>query len=204
MHKIRMLWHRIDELKSMLPEGQRTSNRRLWKRIRKINDWIAHNISKRIVEIAKESNSMIAMENLKGLYPVKGKNSRKNNRMIGNWVRGRVIKYTIYKAKWEGIRVKLVSPRNTSKTCHLCGSQCLRTDATFSCEHCKHTYNADFNASANIGIGIRATLPDARGCVNHPIGLIALQSSLRKLGVVYFVSLPSSAVTSIGLLFGFH
>ena len=25
MHKIRMLWHRIDELKSMLPEGQRTS-----------------------------------------------------------------------------------------------------------------------------------------------------------------------------------
>ena len=27
MHKIRMLWHRIDELKSMLPEGQRTSKR---------------------------------------------------------------------------------------------------------------------------------------------------------------------------------
>ena len=44
MHKIRMLWHRIDELKSMLPEGQRTSKRiqRLWKRIRRINNWIAH------------------------------------------------------------------------------------------------------------------------------------------------------------------
>ena len=42
---------------------------------------------------------MIAMENLKGLHPVKGKNSRKNNRMISNWVGGRVIKYTIYKAK---------------------------------------------------------------------------------------------------------
>ena len=36
MHKIRMLWHRIYELKSMLPEGQRTSKRirMLWKRIR--------------------------------------------------------------------------------------------------------------------------------------------------------------------------
>jgi len=36
MHKIRMLWHRIDELKSMFPEGQRTSKRiqRLWNRIR--------------------------------------------------------------------------------------------------------------------------------------------------------------------------
>jgi len=178
MHKIRELWHRIDELKSMLPKGQRTSKRirKLWKKIRRINDWIAHNVSKRIVEVAKENNSMIAMENLKRLYPIKGKNSRKNNRRISNWVRGKVIKYTIYKARWEGIRVKLVSAKNTSKTCHLCGSQGLRTNATFFCEHCKHTYNADFNASVNIGI--RATLPDAKGCVNHPVGLIALQSHL--------------------------
>ena len=178
MHKIRELWHRIDELKSMLPKGQRTSKRirKLWKKIRRINDWIAHNVGKRIVEVAKENNSMIAMENLKRLYPIKGKNSRKNNRRISNWVRGKVIKYTIYKARWEGIRVKLVSAKNTSKTCHLCGSQGLRTNATFFCEHCKHTYNADFNASVNIGI--RATLPDAKGCVNHPVGLIALQSHL--------------------------
>jgi len=171
MHKIRMLWHRIDELKSMLPEGQRTSKRiqRLWKRIRRINDWIAHNVSKRIVEIAKENNAMIALENLKGLHPVKGKNSKKNNRKIGNWVRGKIVKYTIYKARWEGIRFKLVSPKNTSKTCHLCGSQGLRAGANFFCVHCKHSYNADFNASVNIGI--RATLPDAKGCVNHPVWL---------------------------------
>jgi len=107
MHKIRMLWHRIDELKSMLPEGQRTSKRiqRMWKRIRRINNWIAHNISKRIVEIAEENNAMIALENLKGLRPVKGKNSKKNNRRIGNWVRGKIVKYTIYKANWEGIKL---------------------------------------------------------------------------------------------------
>jgi len=171
MHKIRMLWHRIDELKSMLPEGQRTSKRiqRMWKRIRRINNWIVHNISKRIVEIAKEYNAMIAMENLKGLRPVKGKNSKKNNRRIGNWVRGKIVKYTIYKANWEGIKVKLVNAKNTSKKCHLCGSQGLRAGANFFCEHCKHSYNADFNASVNIGI--RATLPDAKGCVNHPVWL---------------------------------
>ena len=170
MHKIRMLWHRIDELKSMLPEGQRTSKRiqRLWKRIRRINNWIAHNVSKRIVEVAKENNAMIAMENLKRLYPVKG-NSRKLNRRISNWVRGKIVKCTIYKARWEGIKVKLVSAKNTSKKCHLCGSQGLRTGANFFCVHCKHSYNADFNASVNIGI--RATLPDARGCVNHPVCL---------------------------------
>jgi len=90
MHKIRMLWHRIDELKSMLPKGQRTSKRiqMLWRKKKRINNWIAHNVSKRIVEIAKENNAMIAMENLKRLYPVKGKNSRKLNRRISNWVRG--------------------------------------------------------------------------------------------------------------------
>jgi len=82
MHRIRGIWHRIYELKSMLPKGQRTSKRiqRLWKKIRKINNWIAHNVSKRIVEIANECNGMIAMENLRNLRPVKGKNSRKNNR----------------------------------------------------------------------------------------------------------------------------
>jgi len=176
MHKIRMLWHCIDKLKSMLPEGQRTSKRiqKLWKRIRRINDWIAHNVSKRIVEIAKENNSIIAMENLKRLYPVKGKNSRRNNRRISNWIKGKVVKYTIYKARWEGIRVKLVSAKNTSKTCHLCGSQGLRTNATFFCDHCKHTYNADFNASVNIGI--RATHPNARGCVNHPLGFMTYKA----------------------------
>jgi len=176
MHKIRMLWHRIDELKSMLPKGQRTSKRiqRLWRKIKRINNWIAHDVSKKIVEIAEENNAIIAMENLKGLYPVKGKNSRKNNRRIGNWVRGKIVKYTIYKARWKGIRVRLVSPKNTSKTCHLCGSQGLRAGANFFCEHCKRTYNADFNASVNIGI--RATLPDAKGCVNHPLGLMTYKA----------------------------
>lgn len=178
MNKIRILWHKIDELKSMLPEGQRTSKRiqRLWKRIRRINDWIAHNVSKRIVEIAKENNSMIAMENLKRLHPVKGKNSKRNNRRISNWVRGKIVKYTIYKARWEGIKVKLVSAKNTSRICHLCGAEGFRREAIFVCEHCQHAYNADFNASVNIGI--RATLPNAKGCVNHPVGLIALQSHL--------------------------
>jgi len=176
MHKIRMLWHRIDELKSMLPEGQRTSKRiqRLWRKIKRINNWIAHNVSKKIVEIAKENNSMIAMENLRGLHPVKGRNSRKLNRKINNWVRGKIVKYTAYKARWEGIRVKLVSPKNTSKICHLCGSQGLRAGANFLCEHCKHSYNADFNASVNIGI--RATLPNTRGCVNHPLGLLTYKA----------------------------
>jgi IS605 OrfB family transposase len=176
LHKIRVLWHRIDELKSKLPRGQKTSKRikRLWKRIGRINDWIAHNVSKRIVELAKEHNCKIAFENLKSLYPKRKKNSRRNNREISNWVRGKVVKYTIYKANWEGIRYTIVSTKYTSQVCHLCGARGSRRGAIFECPHCQHTYNADFNASINIGI--RATLPDVKGCVNHPVGLITLQS----------------------------
>ncbi|RLI80768.1 hypothetical protein DRP04_07635 [Archaeoglobales archaeon] len=176
MHKIRMLWHRIDELKSMLPKGQRTSKRirRLWRKISRINNWIAHNVSKRIVDVAKENNAMISLEDLKELKPRKGKNSRRNNRRISNWVRGKVIEYTLYKAQWEGIKVKIVPPKNTSKVCHLCGAEGFRRGSIFKCSRCHRSYDADFNASINIGI--RATFPDVKGCVNHPVGLIALQS----------------------------
>jgi len=171
MHKIRELWYRIDELKSMLPKDQRTSKRikRLWRKINRINNWIAHNVSRRIVDVAKENNAMISIENLKTLYPVKKKNSKKNNRRISNWIRGRVVKYLTYKARWEGIKVRVVPPKNTSKICHFCGAEGFRNGALFSCSHCNRTYNSDFNASINIGI--RATLPNARGCVNHPLGL---------------------------------
>jgi len=178
MHKIRILWKRIDELKSKLPEGQRTSKQiqRLWRKIRRINNWIAHDISRRIVDLAKQHNCKISFENIKSLYPKRNKNSRDNNRKISNWVKGKIVKYTIYKAHWEGIRYRLVSAKYTSQICHLCGARGSRNNAIFECPHCHHTYNADFNASVNIGI--RATLPDVKGCVNHPVGLMTLQSPI--------------------------
>ena len=177
MHKIRMLWYRIDKLKSMLPKGQKTSKQiqKLYAKIRRINNWIAHNVSKKIVEIAKENNAMIAMENLKNLKPAKGKNSKKNNREIANWVRGKVIKYVLYKSNWEGIKVKLVPAKNTSKTCHICGAVGYRKGVIFKCKSHNYVVNADFNASVNIGI--RAMFPDVVGCVDHPAGLMHLQSS---------------------------
>ena len=57
MHKIRELWYRIDELKSMLPEGQNTSKRiqRLWKRIRRINDWMLTMSAKKLLKLLKKT-----------------------------------------------------------------------------------------------------------------------------------------------------
>ena len=168
LDKIRHLWKRIDYLKSILPEGQRSSKqiRRLWIKIRRINDWIAHNVSKRIVEVAKENNSMIAMEDLRHLRPRKKRMRRDMNRKLANWVHGRIAKYTLYKANWEGIYVKFINARDTSKRCHICGAVGYRKGAIFSCQHHSYTSNADFNASVNIGI--RAMFPNVWGIVNMP------------------------------------
>ena len=60
-----------------------------------------------------------------------------------------------YKLKWAGGELKLVDPRNTSRTCsqpncgHVSRDNRL-TQADFLCLKCGHTANADTNAAINI------------------------------------------------------
>ena len=168
LDKVRHLWNRIDELKSMLPEGQRTSKRihRYWRKIARVNNWIAHNISRKLVNIAVENDCMVALEDLRRLRPSKGRMSRKTNRKLANWIHGKVAKFTRYKANWDGIFAKMVYPRGTSHRCHICGSQGLRHGSSFKCPN-GHIYDADFNASINIGS--RAKFPTIWGIVNTPM-----------------------------------
>ena len=109
---------------------------------------------------------MIALEDLRWSRPKRGKMSKDMNRKLANWVHGRIAKYTLYKANWEGIYVKFVNARETSKRCHICGAVGCRKGAIFSCHEHSYTSNADFNASVNIGI--RAMFPNAWGIVNMP------------------------------------
>ncbi|MHA1627078.1 MAG: transposase [Candidatus Asgardarchaeia archaeon] len=100
---IRYLWKRIEYLKSVLPEGQRSSKqiRHLWRKISRINDWIAHNVSRRMVEIARENNAIIALEDLRWSRPRRKRMRRDMNRKLTNWVHGRIARYTLYKANWR-------------------------------------------------------------------------------------------------------
>lgn len=179
LDKIRHYWKKIDSLKSMLPEGQKTSKqiKRFWGKIRRINDWIAHNVSKRIVEKAKEYNAMIAIEDLSNFRPKKGEKSRKLNRQLSNWIHGRINEYVLYKAHWEGIYVKVVPPNKTSRKCHVCGAEGFRRGATFKCSAHPYTINADFNAACNIAA--RAKSPRSWGRVNRPVGQAHKAPSVR-------------------------
>ena len=75
----------------------------------------SHYISKRIVEIAREYDALLVLEDLDKLKNrVNG--SRRFNKRLTLWAYRRVQVYIQYKALIEGIQTLHVNPRNTSKT----------------------------------------------------------------------------------------
>jgi putative transposase len=112
-----------------------------------------HRISKAIVETAKGTGRGIALEDLKGIrvrVTARGVDAR--NRLSG-WSFHQLYSFISYKATLAGIPVVTVDPRNTSRTCHVCGhcAKANRKNQTdFVCMHCGFSANADVNAARNI------------------------------------------------------
>lgn len=103
---------------------------------------INHNISREIIEITKKyPNPIIVMENL---HRFKRGKIQWNFYQIREMIR--------YKAELEGIKFKLINPKETSQTCNKCGyvSAENRKGILFKCKKCNYSANADFNASVNI------------------------------------------------------
>jgi IS605 OrfB family transposase len=112
-----------------------------------------HGISKAIVESAKGTGRGIALEDLQGIRDrttARGGDAR--NRLSG-WSFHQLRGFIAYKAADAGIPVMLVDPRNTSRTCSVCG-HCekanRKSQAEFECRHCGYSANADWNAALNI------------------------------------------------------
>ena len=69
-------------------------------------------VSARIVLFAQEHEaSILVFEHLGNLKPEKGKYSRRGNQKRAFWMKGRIFKYTKYKAYNVGILTSRVSPR---------------------------------------------------------------------------------------------
>ena len=110
-----------------------------------------HEISKRIVDEATRTDSVIVLGDLKGIRDsTKGK-GRRFTRIVANMPYYKLTEMIKYKAAWKGIPVIKVSERNTSKTCSMCGSKGKRPyQGLFICDNCGYQANADFNGSKNI------------------------------------------------------
>src|SRR5271157_5471143 len=110
-------------------------------------------ISKSIVQTAKDTGRGMALEDLKGIRErITARGGDARNRLSG-WSFHQLFSFLSYKAQDAGIPIVQVDPRNTSRTCSVCGhcEQANRkSQAEFLCKHCGFSANADWNAARNI------------------------------------------------------
>ena len=127
---------------------------------------VNHQISRRIVDAAKGTNSAIAIEKLKGIG--KGKRFRKSQRArMNGWSFYQLAQFIEYKAEMAGIAVIKVDPRNTSRICSSCGNcdkKSRKNRDEYCCICCGHTENADINAAKNIRNRANVGWPMVHGC----------------------------------------
>lgn len=145
--------------------GTKSAKRHLRKlagRQRRYQKNINHLISTRIVAKAERTKRTIAIEDLKGIRErirVRGPKQRARH---SNWAFSQLRAFLSYKAQRAGIEVVAVDPRNTSRTCSVCG-HCekanRKTQADFCCVVCHFATSADYNAAINI----------KRAAVNQPM-----------------------------------
>jgi transposase len=145
-------------------EAGREDNADLWKKIRNVDEQMAHLVSCRIVQFAQAHQaSILVFEHLGNLKPCKGKYSRRSNSKRAFWMKGRIFNYSKYKAYNAGILTSRVSPKNTSCTCARCGTPVARYmegqepkgytmgAPLVYCKACGMKGNSDRNASLKIG-----------------------------------------------------
>jgi len=147
----------------IIAEGEQ-DNVHLWRKINTIDDSIAHLVSARIVQFAKQHEATIVVfEHLGNLQPHKGTYSHRGNSKRAFWMKGRIFTYAKYKAYNQGMLTSRVSPRNTSRECARCHRLVARYEACqpaegytsgaplVLCPACGMKGHADRNASLVIG-----------------------------------------------------
>ena len=139
--------------KRLQRKGTKSAKRHLKKfsgKERRFKRNINHIISKQIVQIAKDTQRAIAIEDLKGFRVTVRKMQREQ---FGKWAFYELRNFIEYKAVIAGIPVIAVDPRNTSRTCSQCDYMTKtnrKSQSQFSCKKCGFTLNADVNAAKNI------------------------------------------------------
>ena len=156
-------------------KGTKSARRRLKKLSGKENRFATHTnhvISKRIVEKAQCTGQGIAVEELTGIRG-RVKARRPQRATLHSWSFFQLRQFLEYKSELAGVPVVAVNPRNTSRTCPVCG--CVdkanrRTQDKFLCVACGHSGLADHIAATNISRRALVSVPnvsDARPIVQR-------------------------------------
>ena len=162
--KVNGIRKRHTKLRAKLQKkGTKSAKKLLKKRSKKerlfVRD-VNHCISKKLVEKAKGTGYGIALEDLKGIRK-RVTVCKAQRRQHSSWSFYQLRQFIEYKAIIAGVLVMLINPRNTSRTCSLCGhinKKNRPTRDTFCCQSCGYAGPADNIAAENI----------RRAAVNQP------------------------------------
>ncbi len=164
--KVEHVRKKYNRLRSSLQKrGTRSAKRKLKKvsgRERRFKRDVNHVISKAIISIAKGTTRAIAIEDLNGIRSratVRHEQRDRHNK----WAFGELRTFLKYKAKREGVPLRIVNPKNSSRECpkcHYVDVKNRRTRNKFRCLQCGYEEMADYVAATNIA---------ARASVNEPI-----------------------------------
>lgn len=158
-------------------QSKRTrSSRRLLRRLsgreQRFQKWLNHNISKQLVQEAKQIGADLAFEDLTNIRESLNQKprSKTERRRTNNWAFYELRLFVGYKANIAGVKVVFVPPAYTSQTCSRCGhihpvkGKSYRNGKVFKCGHCGFEHDADINAANNIAaLGKSVSLPESPG-----------------------------------------
>jgi putative transposase len=163
--KVNALRARHSRLRAKLQsKGTKSARRLLKKRSHKEQRFAKdtnHVISKRLVEKAKDTHRLIALEDLTGIRE-RVTVRKANRRQHASWSFFDLRQKIEYKARRVGVPVIMVDPRNTSRTCRVCGTidkHSRPSQSVFHCVHCGFSDLADHNAACVIA---------GRAIINRP------------------------------------
>ncbi|ACK69317.1 transposase, IS1341 family [Gloeothece citriformis PCC 7424] len=169
-------------------QGTRSTRRRcrqIWQRLsgkeRRYQQWLNHNISKVIINEAKQSQSVVAIEDLKGIRERTNQKprSKTERRRSNSWAFYQLRTFLTYKGISEGVEVIAINPAYTSQTCHCCLHIGLRSNKSFKCSNkaCNWIGDADLNGSLMIAIvGRSVNTPRGSELLACPIDSRATES----------------------------
>lgn len=164
--KVERVRKRYNILRASLQKRTTRSAKRKLKRMsgreRRFKRDVNHRISKAIVSKAKGTLRAIALENLRGIRSKATVRQQQRDRH-SKWSFGQLRAFVEYKATCEGVPVRIVNPRNTSRECPRCHFIDKRNRPNrdlFRCIQCGYEAMADYVAATNIA---------ARAQVKEPI-----------------------------------
>ncbi len=174
------------KLQHKAAKGTRSSRRRcreLQKRLsgkeRRFQTHQNHVISYQLVQKAKTNNQAIALEDLTAIRERTNElpRTKTERRRSNSWSFYQLRFFLSYKCIKFGVKLVLVNPAYTSRTCHNClhvhpeQGKSYRSGKSFRCGHCGWHGDADLNGAINISA--------LAAVINQPGGSGALSCSLQ-------------------------